>query len=326
MQKETGKMKPIEPKFTWICLGVDGGLNESNLNSHLLAPYNSTEFICLDAGTLLAGLCYAAKNGVFDNIDMSAFPESTVEKVVLHHHIKAYMITHCYLDHAHGLASISPNDNPKPIISLTDTINDLRDSIFNWKAWPNMANEGKEPCLGKYNYVRLIPGQRTSIENSSMTVSAFPLSHDITSDSTAFLLESDGFYALYMGDTGPDEVEKRSTTQALWKKIVPLIKKKQLRVIYMEASYTDEQPDEILFGHLTPAWIMRALRKLAIMVNPDNETHALRHLNVIIGHIKPDEFLNKGRPIRSIVRDQLKKHNDLGIRFILPKQGELIEL
>ena len=319
-------MKPSEPKFTWICLGVDGGLNESNLNSHLLAPYNSTDFICLDAGTLLVGLRCASENGVFDNIDVSLYPESTLEQVVLHHHIKAYLITHCYLDHVHGLASISPNDSSKPIMSLTDTIDDLRDSIFNWKTWPNLANEGNKPCLGKYQYVRLVPGESTSIENTSMKVSAFALSHDITSDSAAFLVESDGYFALYMGDTGPDEVEKRSTTQALWEKIAHLIKKQQLRVIYMEASYPDEQPDDQLFGHLTPVWIMRAFHKLAMMVDPDNKSQALRNLTVIIGHIKPDEFLNKGRPIRSIVRDQLKEHNDLGIRFILPRQGDLLVL
>ncbi|MCP3872560.1 MAG: hypothetical protein GY699_05305 [Desulfobacteraceae bacterium] len=112
-------MNILEPKFSWICSGVDGGLDESNLNCHLLAPHNSNNFICLDAGTLLSGLQYAVKKGVFDNIDMSPYPESTLEQVVLHHHIKAYLITHCYLDHVHGLVSVSPNDCPKPVISLS---------------------------------------------------------------------------------------------------------------------------------------------------------------------------------------------------------------
>ncbi|MCP3872559.1 MAG: hypothetical protein GY699_05300 [Desulfobacteraceae bacterium] len=73
-----------------------------------------------------------------------------------------------------------------------------------------------------------------------------------------------------MGDTGPDELEKAPTTKALWEKIVPLIKQQQLRVIYIESSYQDEQPDNLLFGHLTPVWIMKAFRELACMITPDN--------------------------------------------------------
>jgi 3',5'-cyclic-nucleotide phosphodiesterase len=325
LEKGAGKMKRMEPKFTWICLGVEGGLNESNLNCYLLAPYNSTDFICLDAGTLLSGLRYAVQKGVFNHIDVSPYPESTLEQIILFHHIKAYLITHCYLDHVHGLASISPNDIPKPVISLPVTIDDLRDSIFNWRAWPNMANEGTAPCIGTYHYVRLEEGERTPIENTAMTVTAFPLSHDLSSDSAAFLLESNGYYALYMGDTGPDEVEKRPTTEAVWEKIAPLIRRGQLRVIYMEASYRDEHSDDQLFGHLTPAWIMRAFHKLAGKVDPKNISQALTHLNVVIGHIKPDEYLTRGKPVRKIIKEQLHRQNDLGIRFILPEQGDLLE-
>jgi hypothetical protein len=40
--------------FRCIPLGVEGGLIESNLPAYLLAPIGSTDFVCLDAGTLLA--------------------------------------------------------------------------------------------------------------------------------------------------------------------------------------------------------------------------------------------------------------------------------
>ncbi len=319
-------MTDSDPKFTWISLGVEGGLNESNLNCHMLAPFGSTEYVCLDAGTLLYGLNQAAEKGVFEHIDVSPFPESTLEQVILHHHIKAYLITHCYLDHIHGLVQISPNENPKPVISLSGIIDDLRDCIFNWRAWPNMGNEGKEPYLGAYQYMRLKEGEKYSIKNTAMQVTAYPLSHDLSTDSAAFLVETNNNYILYMGDTGPDEVEKRDTTEQLWKIIAPIIKKGNLRALYIEASYRDDHPDELLYGHLTPKWIMDTLYKLAKLVDPNNSENALKDLNVIIGHIKPDEYLNMGRPIRGIIRDQLNDNNNLGINFILPRQGSVLDL
>lgn len=41
-----------------------------------------------------------------------------------------------------------------------------------------------------------------------MTVKAFSLSHVNPFESTAFLIKNENDYALYLGDTGPDEVEK----------------------------------------------------------------------------------------------------------------------
>ena len=56
--------------FRCIPLGVEGGLIESNLPAYLLAPIGSTDFVCLDAGTILAGLRVARANGCFSDIPM----------------------------------------------------------------------------------------------------------------------------------------------------------------------------------------------------------------------------------------------------------------
>ena len=53
----------IEPQFVTIVLGTAGGLTEANLSSYLLAPTGSTEFVALDAGTLLTGLQQAQRKG-----------------------------------------------------------------------------------------------------------------------------------------------------------------------------------------------------------------------------------------------------------------------
>ena len=45
--------------------------------------------------------------------------------------------------------------------------------------------------------------------------------------------------------------------------IAPLIKSKQLKAIFIETSFPDEQPDKTLFGHLTPHWLMKEMHDLA---------------------------------------------------------------
>ncbi len=312
-------MNTLSPQFTWIPLGAGGGLDESNLSAHLLAPIGSSEFICLDAGTLLSGIKLAIKNGCFDDIRINDDSSLSVEGSILHHHIKAYLITHAYLDHVEGLVVISPNDCQKPIFGLSGIIDDMRNHLFNWRVWPNLCNMGAAPAIGQYSYVTLQEGERLGIEGTTMSVEAFPLAHGGT-DSTAFLVESGGEFVLYMGDTGPDEVEKRDTTEALWKRIAPLIKARRLHALCIEASYPDERPDDQLFSHLTPAWVMKSLRQLAGIVDPDNPWGALDGLTVIITHIKPD--LLAGISMREVIEGQLNDHNDLGLRLIFAEQGK----
>lgn len=51
--------------FRVVPLGVEGGLNESNLSSYMLAAAGTDAFIGLDAGTLFSGLKIAVNKGVF---------------------------------------------------------------------------------------------------------------------------------------------------------------------------------------------------------------------------------------------------------------------
>ena len=89
--------------FRCIPLGVEGGLIESNLPAYLLAPIDSTDFVCLDAGTLLAGLRMARANGCFSDIAIPPDSTDSIEGRVLRHHVKAYLLTHTYIDHLAGL-------------------------------------------------------------------------------------------------------------------------------------------------------------------------------------------------------------------------------
>ena len=48
-----------------------------------------------------------------------------------------------------------------------------------------------------------------------MELKAFPLSHS-NLQSTAFLINNKDAYLLYLGDTGPDEIEKSQNLHHLW--------------------------------------------------------------------------------------------------------------
>src|SRR6266850_1215349 len=69
----------LEPQFVTIVLGTAGGLTESNLSSYLLAPTGSTDFVALDAGTLLTGLQQANRKGNLSDIALPTTSSLSVE-------------------------------------------------------------------------------------------------------------------------------------------------------------------------------------------------------------------------------------------------------
>lgn len=289
--------------FRLVPLGVLGGIDESNLSAYMLAPAGSNNYICLDAGTLHYGIEKAVAN---KSVNVPA-------SVVLRQYIKGYFISHSHLDHIAGLIINSPEDSTKNIYALNDCIETIKTHYFTWKSWANFADQGETPALKKYHYKVLDPGAETAIENTELKVKAFPLSHSNLT-STAFLVNSNDNYLLYLGDTGPDEIEKSSNMQNLWQAVAPLVKGKKLKAILIEVSFPNEQPDKTLFGHLTPKWLMTEMDKLASFTGTD----AVKGLNIVVTHLKP--------PATSIskIKVQLKKANKLQLNLIYPQQGKAL--
>ena len=306
--------------FVNISLGTSGGLREDNLTCFLLAKKGSSDYIALDAGTLLAGIRRANALGSFYDLPASPNSDLTTEGLVLTKHIGAYLISHPHLDHLMGMVINSTDDAAKPILGTSATIDVIKQHVFNWKLWPNFAKEGVGFALGKYEYLPLSPGQMRAVPGTPFRVEAFALAHSSPYESTAFLLEAGGEYVLYFGDTGPDSVEKSDRMRAVWERAAPLLRDGKLRGLYLEVSYPDGRPDKLLFGHLTPAWLLKELRQLATLTK---KKKSLEGLTVFVTHIKPS--LKKSEAPESVVRRQLTEHNDLGVRFVLPRQGERTE-
>ncbi|HEY0611787.1 MAG TPA: 3',5'-cyclic-nucleotide phosphodiesterase [Chitinophaga sp.] len=292
--------------FRVVPLGVKGGMDESNLSAYMVAAKGSKDYICLDAGTLHAGIRQAINKGTFK------VPLSTV----LRQYIKGYFISHAHLDHLAGMIINSPEDSAKNIYGLPYCLDIIRDKYFSWKSWANFADEGETPLLKKYHYYPLTPGTPTAIPQTAMSVQAFPLSHSAPYQSTAFLVNHQQQYLLYLGDTGADSIEQSDKLRLLWQAVAPLVKSHQLKAIFIEVSFPDAQPLKQLFGHLTPALLMQEMKTLGSFSGTD----ALKGLPVVITHIKPSGNNE------AAIRRQVTQQNKLQLKLIFPEQGKALTL
>jgi 3',5'-cyclic-nucleotide phosphodiesterase len=296
------------PVFNVVALGVYGGLKESNLSSYIVKPVSGDDYVSLDSGTLVTGL-----NKSFENT-----PDKGAD--VLSNHIPAYLISHAHFDHFLGFVMAQPElHNQQAIMARQETMQELLSHVFIWAVWGNFGDAGEEPHLNHQHYQSIPLLEWVPIPKTDMQVKAFPLSHGHETPSTAFLLRFEQAYLLYFGDTGADEIEETQTMQAIWKEVAPLVRKNQLRGIFLECSFPEEQPSNRLFGHLKPSLYMKELSTLANLVDPKHPEKALKDLTVFVTHVKPtiEEQEDSGQKILST----LQSMNHLGIRFVLPEQG-----
>ncbi|WP_412466422.1 MBL fold metallo-hydrolase [Pedobacter sp. KLB.chiD] len=292
--------------FNIIPLGVKGGDDESNLSSYMIAPKGSDNYVCLDAGTINAGIQKA-----IDHQSLKGISETVQRK-----QIKGYLISHAHLDHVAGLIINSPADTAKNVYGLPSVLNILRDRYFTWDAWANFANEGEKPQLKKYTYFPLPEGNSYPLEGTEMKVKAFELSHGNPYKSTAFLISHDDSDVLYLGDTGADEIEHSDKLFKLWQTITPLINSGKLKAIFMEVSFPNEQPDKQLFGHLTPKLFFSELSRLESLTNKQ----ALKKVSFIVTHIKPPEHQAEK------IKQQLLSGNLKNLKLIFPEQGKRLTI
>ena len=296
----------IGTAFTIIPLGVKGGDDESNLSSYMIAPTGSANYVCLDAGTINAGIQKA-----IEYKSLSGISEEIQRK-----QIKGYLISHAHLDHVAGLIINSPADTSKNIYGIPSVLNILRDKYFTWDAWANFANEGEKPQLKKYSYSPLNEGETYRLDGTEMKVRAFELSHGNPYKSTAFLISHNDSYVLYLGDTGADEIEKSDKLANLWQTIAPIINAGQLKAIFLEVSFPNEQPDKQLFGHLTPKLFYSELSKLESLT----DAKAFKKISFIVTHTKPPQKTAEK------VKKQLISGKSKDLILIFPEQGKYLTI
>lgn len=305
-------------RFSLVALGTAGGLEEGNLTSFLLSVRGDDRWVALDAGTLFTGLRRALARG---SLGPSGASEADTVRA-LRTRVRAVLLSHPHLDHVAGLALVSPEDAPRALYGSAATLDALRDNLFNGVLWANFLDEGREPRLGRYHPVRLAFGAATPVADTPFEVTAYPLAHGGDGGSTAFLLRAGGASALYLGDTGPDAVERSARLGELWTRVAPLVREGSLRVLLLECSFPSERPDARLYSHLTPRWVRAELDALASRVASAEDASALRGLAVVFTHLKPS---TEGEDSRPLLARQLGA-GYRGARFVLPEAGERLAL
>jgi|GEM_PF-37600 len=307
-------------KMSAIVLGAGGGPREDDISSYLVFPAGATEqAIALDGGSITTGIRRADELGNLWDFRVPTDSDLTREGFV-YQNTKAYLFSHAHLDHTQGHFLNAPVDiygGAKPIMGLASTIDNIASGIYNWRNWVDFV------ALGYYEYQVLDPGVALPIRGTSLSVEAMPVSHGQPYESTAFLIRSGNHYLLYFGDVGPEGVEGTGLITEVWERVAPLVADGSLLGMFLEVSYPEGRPDSLLFGHLTPSWLMAEMHTLAQLANPSNPYAVLEGFPVVVTHVKPSFQMIE--PPRNVIERQLKQLNDLGIEFILPYQGMRID-
>ncbi|MGL5798817.1 MAG: 3',5'-cyclic-nucleotide phosphodiesterase, partial [Plesiomonas sp.] len=107
--------------FEAITLGSRGGIQDSNLTAFMIKSEVDTNYVMLDAGSVVSGLIVADNKDAFSELKVPDNSPYTKVGYILKEKIKGYLISHAHLDHVAGMIISSPGDSKKPIYGLAST-------------------------------------------------------------------------------------------------------------------------------------------------------------------------------------------------------------
>lgn len=168
--------------------------------------------------------------------------------------IRHIFLTHGHLDHIAFIPFLVDSafdalvDNPITIHLQAETLNMLREHIFNWQIWPDFAKlpDADNPVI-KYDVIE--PGQKIKLDN--LIFESIPVTH--TQPAVGYRVQSAGGGSFaFSGDT--------KSTDELW---TVLNNYSDLDVLIMECAYADhEEALSQVAGHHRPSTLAKDLLKL----------------------------------------------------------------
>jgi ribonuclease BN (tRNA processing enzyme) len=222
-------------------LGCSGGIGGGQLRTtSILVDHD----ILIDAGTGVGDLAIA-------------------ELVRIDH----VFVTHSHLDHIACLPFMVDTvgdlrERPLIVHGLPETLQALREHIFNWTIWPDFT---ALPSAGQ-PYLRFEPlAAGDSIELNGRRIAALPANHTVPA--VGYRLDSGQASLVFTGDT--------STSTPLWEAING---SRNLRYLLIETAFSDRQESLAASSkHLCPRLLV------------DELSHLSQDAEVFITHLKPGQ-------------------------------------
>ena len=221
-------------------LGCSGGIGGSLRTTSLLVD----DDILVDAGTGVGDL--------------------SLEALARIDHI---FVSHSHLDHVTSIPFLVDTvcwmrKGPITVYGIRETLDILREHIFNWKIWPDFT-QIPDPQHPFMVWREIRPGQ--AVELRGRRVTAIPANHTVPA--VGYALETPRASLVYTGDT--------TTNDALWGVVNGM---PNLKYLIIETAFSNKERDVArLSKHLCPDLLAQELEKMR--ARPD----------VFITHLKPGE-------------------------------------
>jgi ribonuclease BN (tRNA processing enzyme) len=235
-------------------LGCSGGIS-TNLRTTSMLLDND---VLIDAGTGIG--------------DLSLTELSMIDHVFL---------THSHLDHVACLpflvdsTNIMRDNKPLTVYATAETLEILRQHLFNWKIWPDFTEipNAEQPYM-RYETIEL--GRTVNLGGRKIT----PLPANHTVPAVGYHLDSGQGSLVFSGDTADND--------ALWEAANEI---KNLRYLIIETAFSNAEKElAVLSKHLCPSMLASELAKLK------------RRPEIFITHLKPGEIELTMQEISECVR------------------------
>lgn len=222
-------------------LGCSGGIGGNLRTTSMLLDHD----VLIDAGTGVGDL-------------------SLAEMCVIDH----VFVTHSHLDHIASLPLLVDSvgfmrDRPLVIHATDETLNILKQHVFNWEIWPDFSEIPSlhQPIL---RYERIVLGE--TVEIGGRRITPLPANHVVPA--VGYQIDSGKKSLVFSGDT--------TTCDALWDAVNRI---QNLEYLIVETAFSNSEKDlAVISKHLCPSLLAEELGKLKL--NP----------KIYITHLKPGEI------------------------------------
>ncbi|MES2562968.1 MAG: 3',5'-cyclic-nucleotide phosphodiesterase [Pseudomonadota bacterium] len=201
-------------------------------------------------------------------------------------------VTHSHIDHIASIPLLadtvgSMRQIPITLYATHETLDILREHLFNWKLWPDFT-QIPDPACPALRYQPIEIGEPVAL--GRRTVTALPANHAVPA--VGYRIDSGAASLVYSGDT--------TSNDSFWRHINAI---DNLRYLIIETALSNKEREvAIAAKHLCPSMLASELAKLTL--SPD----------IYITHLKPREadlIMDEVLACVAGHRPQMLKHNQV---------------